>query len=237
MAAHGIISLPEELSFRTYQRWLAPNEVAAEMEREVGVDGRARQRRGLAYFQPPSTGSGKILPCEAVGSRILYRPALPFLKQRLEEMLVAVLDEIAKGTLVLPRVTMPAVASVLCERAMLRPLVITGPWSEMDETYTYEDRAESSVTACYEGDPTLWPVGPDAEVPQAYSRAVLDARDVTLRMRLPAQGRSDARADLDRAAAELQAQLSEVRAVLDVFNASLPKTALRCVRRKFRAAR
>lgn len=230
----GFTALPGELCYRTTCRWLNSGEMPVPVGARDASYAHSPYPRGLAYFRRPDDEASGIVPCELIGSLILDRPVQSFFEQHVQDTLAAVEQGIAKGSLLLPKPMAEALSAVVADRLLLRPLMLTGGWSDIDDRYTREDRAESTSFARYDGDPLLWKFSAAATAATRPLRAILDDHRVQLCARLPAEGRSDAPRDIKAAAATIETRLADVRTLVDAFNAGRSEIARRAVRQRRR---
>lgn len=228
LAAAGCASLPEELLYRTSGRWLQPGEVAPATDLGFSAGGVLPEPyRGLAYFTTNELPVAPVVPCELIGSPVLDRPILPFLREHKATKFAELEEDIANGRVIGAENSYRNIETMLADRLTLQPLVITSDWSDMAERVNGDRRVEYTISARYEGEPTLWRIGPGTALAKAPLRAVLDAGVVTLQARVPKVGLSNPAADLRTAAMKLEARLLEAQAKLDEFNAVRPEEARR----------
>lgn len=239
LAAGGLKTLPQELLYRTYQQWIAPgdHEIGNALQAsphfgQFEVDQGKEDAAGLAFFQPPPAPWQPVEPCELIGSAILGRPFGPFLTRHKADHADQLRRDLERET-ACPAAPMlvhfERIASLLAERILVRPIVITSAWTDMVEVGETDGRTEYATTASYEGDPTLWPLGPCATPYKRVLRAILDEDVIELRVRLPRVGRSDPIADLEIARAELLSRLNRMTAEFQAFNAMRRQLALNWV--------
>lgn len=220
LAEAGCVSLPEELLYRTSGRWLQPGDVAPATDLRSSAGGVLPEPyRGLAYFTTNETPVAPVVPCELIGSPVLDRPILPFLREHKATKFAELEEDIANGRAIVAELSYRTIETMLADRLTLQPVVITSDWSDMAERVNGDRCVEYTITARYEGDPTLWRIGPGVALAKAPLRAILDAGFITLQARAPEIGLTDPAADLRIAAMKLEARLSEVQVKLDEFNA------------------
>lgn len=244
LAAGGFEALPQELLYRTYQQWIAPgdNEAATALHApqhfgRFNVELEEGGAASLAFFQPPPAPWQPLEPCELIGSAILGRPFGPFLtrhKADHADQLRRDLEREAACSAAPMSTHFERTVGLLAERILVRPIVITSAWTDMVEVGETDGRTDYATTASYEGDPTLWPLGPCATPYKRVLRAILDEDVIELRVRLPRVGRSDPIADLETARAELLRRLDRVTAEFQAFNAMRHQLALRWVYYRWR---
>lgn len=244
LTAGGFEKLPEELLYRTYQHWITPGHhgtatalQASQNFERLDVDQEEGCAVGLAFFQPPPAPWQPVEPCELIGSDILGRPLGPFLTRHKSDHANQLRRDLwreAGGPAGPMSVHFEATASLLAKRFIVRPIVITSAWTDTVEVGETDGRTGYAVTAAYEGDPTLWPVGPCARPYKRVLRAILDEGVIELRVRLPKMGRSDPIADLEIARAELLRRLDQVTAEFQAFNAMRHQLALNWVKYRWR---
>lgn len=214
----GVTELPEEISIGCHTRWLSPGEEliahAGELA-EYSLDRKAFEQ--VKHSRTPQRRA-KRRPCEAIGMLILNRPLSVFLEQHVEAQLRCFLAECKASQVEPGRVPRKDVVADLARSLVLRPLALVGDWSEVEHSYSSDERAESSIRCRYNGDPTLWRIGADDGMAQVPLQAILDDTHVTLKVRLPSRGRSNADAELEAAVEDLQACLLAAAERITAFN-------------------
>ncbi|WP_277983609.1 hypothetical protein [Sphingomonas faeni] len=230
LAAAVSLSLPQELLYRTYSQWAASGVIVKFGNKLPTGDRPNEQGRGFACLPRAEADLGPLETCELIGVKVLHRPAVAFLQQHKAKQFVALEHDIVAGLVRFAPNSRDDLASLLAERLVLRPLMLTSGWSVMSEASNGDGRTECGISAIYEGDPMLWPIGPVTKVAKNPVRALLDDKVVTLQVRLPMNGKADPRTDLLEAAARLEAELARVRAKFDDFNVTRGAAAQRLLR-------
>ena len=232
LEAAGFTSMPQELLYRSYDRWSG---VASQIivtatgssDHKPVLDGQS-VAPGLAFFRPKPHPPEPHVAGDLIGSPVLDRPFQPYLTARKKEQLKQVKQEaMASG---IYRGAPMMWASLLAERLVIHPLVITSEWSEITEFVSDDGQADSIITAAYEGDPTLWRIGPGTELSRRPLRAVLNDGIIMLRVRAPRVGRFDPLADLTAARDAVMDRLMRIEAKFREFNADREDIAIRWIR-------
>lgn len=228
----GVTDLPEELSIRCHTRWLAPGDEIIGHEEGLAKEGPNQVRPDQLKRSSTPQRRAKLRPCEAIGMLILYRPLSVFLEQHVEAQLRRFFAEYEADRVEPGRVPHKDVVAALAQQLVLRPLGLVSGWSEIEHSYSTDERAESSIRCRYNGDPTLWPIGADEGMAEVPLQAILDDDYVTLKVRLPSRGRSNADAELEAAAEDLQDCLLAVADGITAFNMQTLQLAWRIFRRR-----
>jgi hypothetical protein len=232
LEAAGFTSMPQELLYRSYDRWSG---VASQItvtatgssDRKPVLDGQ-HGAPGLAFFMPKPHPPEPHVAGDLIGSPVLDRPFQPYLTARKKEQLKQVQQEAMANGIYRGEPTMWA--GWLAERLVIHPLVITSEWSEITQFVSDDGQADSIITAAYEGDPTLWRIGPGTELSRRPLRAVLNDGIIMLRVRAPLVGRFDPLADLTAARDAVMARLMRIEAKFREFNADREDIAIRWIR-------
>lgn len=219
LAEIGATVLPAELQWRIHDRWLTAGEITQAESPAL----HAKTDPTSALIDAP--GTHRLSPtrlttpeCRLIGSPILDRTLSPSFQERAggvrSELLRLRSQSAREGSFMSDE----ELAVLLAQRLRFRPLTITNDWSDMAATVTSDGLTECSITASYEGDPTLWRIGAIDEAAEPMLRAILDDAAITLRVRSIKAGRFDLAGRLDAARRDLVSRLQGIGEALNGLN-------------------